>query len=338
MQPSPRVGRSALRAGAVVMAVAAVAWVAGQVVTLLGPAAVALVLGALVRIAAPLPAAVTRDFARIGTRLLQVSIVILGGSVGLAQVLTVAGASLPVMLATVFGGLTLIWLVGGRLNVPITTRGLLAVGTSICGASAIAAAAPALEATSADVGYAVSVVFLFNFVAVVVFPLIAHAAEMSPTAFGVWAGTAVNDTSSVLAASAAFGSATVASATVVKLSRTLMILPATLIIALLAHQAAHDAAARPPVGALVRRAVPWFAVCFVLASLADSVGLVPDALGRAFGAFAALGVVAALAAVGLASDASAIRRAGPRPLILAGAGWIGIAFMSLLMQRVVGLV
>jgi uncharacterized integral membrane protein (TIGR00698 family) len=320
------------------MAVAVVAWAAGQFVTLLGPAAVALVLGALVRIAAPLPTAVTREFSRLGTRLLQVSIVILGGSVGLAQVLAVAGASLPVMLATVFGGLALIWLVGGRLHVPVTTRGLLAVGTSICGASAIAAAAPALEATSADVSYAVSVVFLFNFVAVVVFPLIAHAAQMSPTAFAVWAGTAVNDTSSVLAASAAFGSATIASATVVKLSRTLMILPATLIIALLAHHARDDTAARSPLGVLVRRAVPWFAVCFLLASLADSVGLVPEPLACAFGTIAGLGVVAALAAVGLASDARAIRRAGPRPLILAGVGWIAIACLSLMMQRAVGLV
>lgn len=317
---------------------AVLGWVAGQFVTLLGPAALALVLGALVRIAAPLPAAVTREFSRLGTRLLQVSIVILGGSVGLAQVLAVAGASLPVMLGTVFGGLTLIWLAGGGLHVPVTTRGLLAVGTSICGASAIAAAAPALEATSADVSYAVSVVFLFNFVAVVVFPLIAHAAQMSPTAFAVWAGTAVNDTSSVLAASAAFGSAAVASATVVKLSRTLMILPVTLIIALLAHRAREDAAAPSPLGVLMRRAVPWFAVCFLLASLADSVGLVPEPLARDFGTIAGLGVVAALAAVGLASDASTIRRAGPRPLMLAGAGWIVIASLSLLMQRAIGLV
>jgi uncharacterized integral membrane protein (TIGR00698 family) len=314
-----------------------VAWAGGQYVTLLGPAAVALVLGAIVRIAAPLPAAVTRDFSGIGTRLLQVSIVVLGGSVGLTQILTVARSSLPVMLATVSGGLAVIWLVGGRLQVPMTTRGLLAVGTSICGASAIAAAAPALGATSAEVGYAVSVVFLFNFVAVVAFPLIAHAAQMSPTAFAVWAGTAVNDTSSVLAASVAFGSATVASATVVKLSRTLMILPATLIIALLAHRAAEDSAARSPIGALVRRALPWFAVCFVLASLADSVGLVPDALARAFGMIASLGVVAALAAVGLASDASAIRRAGPRPLVLAGVGWIAIACLSLFVQKAIGL-
>lgn len=318
----------------VVVAVASAAWVLGQYVTLLGPAAVALVLGAAVQAVVPMPEIARRDFAKFGARLLQGSIVLLGASIGLGPIVAVAGYCLPVMLTTVFVGLTTIWLLGGRLRIPIAIRGLLAVGTSICGASAIAAAAPALGATSAEISYAVSVVFLFNFVAVIVFPFIAHVTHMAPTAFAVWAGTSINDTSSVLAATLAFGSTTVASATVVKLSRTLMILPVTVLIALVAQK--HDRG-NTPVSLLVRRAVPWFAVWFVIAAAVNSVGVVPDGLSKALGSIAGLGVAAALAAVGLATNASAIRRAGPGPLVLAAIGWLTITLLSLVVQRATGL-
>ncbi|HEX5451202.1 MAG TPA: putative sulfate exporter family transporter [Candidatus Limnocylindrales bacterium] len=321
-----------LAAWACVVAVAVVAWLAGRFVPLLGGAALALILGAVLRWALPFPQAWSRAFAGIGTRLLQVSIVLLGASVGLVEVLTVAGGALPVMLVTVFAGLALIWILGRRLAVPSTRRGLLAVGTSICGASAIAAAAPALEASAAEVSYAVSVVFLFNFVAVVLFPIVGHAAGMSATAFATWAGTAVNDTSSVLAASAAFGSAAIASATVVKLARTVMILPVTLVIALVAQRERGDAEESLPIGRLLRRAVPWFAVVFVLGSALNSVGLIGPELAGDVGALAGLGVIGALAAVGLSTDARAIRQAGPRPLLLAGTGWLAIACLSLVVQ------
>jgi len=149
-----------LFAWGVVLGVGVVAWRVGQYVPLLGAAAIALVLGAVLRLVVPFPEVTVRTFARLGTRLLQASIVILGGSVGLVHVLLVAGGSLAIMLGTVVGGLTFIWFVGGRIGVPATVRGFLAVGTSICGASAIAAAAPALSASAAQVSYAVSAVFL----------------------------------------------------------------------------------------------------------------------------------------------------------------------------------
>jgi uncharacterized integral membrane protein (TIGR00698 family) len=269
--------------------------------------------------------------------LLQASIVLLGASIGLVEIFRVAGAALPVMLTTVFIGLFAIWIIGGRIGIPSTRRGLIAVGTSICGASAIAAAAPALGATAAEVTYAVSVVFLFNFVAVIVFPLIAHTTGMGPDAFAVWAGTAINDTSSVLAASVGFGSSVVASATVVKLARTVMILPVTVIIAIASERGAATKGHHPPMLKLLRRAVPWFAVWFAVAAAADSIGLVPSGLAQPLGVVAGLGVVAALAGVGLATDAAAIAQAGIRPFLLAGAGWLLIAAVSLMVQKAVGL-
>jgi uncharacterized integral membrane protein (TIGR00698 family) len=317
--------------------VAATSWFIGQRMTLLGPAAVALVLGAVVQALLPFGHVTKRRFAAIGTRLLQASIILLGGSIGLVQIFAVAGVALPVMLATVFGGLALIWLIGGRLAIPARRKGLLAVGTSICGASAIAAAAPALGATPGEVTYAVSVVFLFNFAAVILFPLIAHMSNMAPEAFAVWAGTAINDTSSVLAASVGFGSSVVAAATVVKLSRTVMILPVTVVVAIVSNGGEMGTPHRHTMFNLLRRAVPWFAVWFVIAATLNSMGLVPDSVGQAVGTFAGLGVIGALAGVGLATDAAAIREAGVRPLILAAVGWVSIAALSLVVQGMTGL-
>jgi uncharacterized integral membrane protein (TIGR00698 family) len=334
---APATGRAGglapvLAAWASVVAVAAVAWFVGRFIPLRGGAALALIIGAAARWALPFPAAWSREFAGIGTRLLQVAIVLLGASVGLVEVLTVAGGAIPVILVTVFGGLALILFLGVRWEVGTTVRGLLAVGTSICGASAIAAAAPVLEASAAEVSYAVSVVFLFNFVAVVLFPIVGHLAGMSTTTFATWAGTAVNDTSSVLAASAAFGSAAIASATVVKLARTVMILPVTIALALVTARGRPGTEEAVPLRRLVRRAVPWFAVVFVLGSALNAIGLIGPALAHDLVSLASLGVIGALAAVGLSTDARAIRAAGPRPLLLGAAGWLWIACLSLIVQ------
>ncbi|HEY7941122.1 MAG TPA: putative sulfate exporter family transporter [Candidatus Limnocylindrales bacterium] len=310
---------------------AVVAWIAGQFVPILGPAVLALLLGASVGTLELTTVSLRPEVAFIGTRLLQASIVALGLSVDFGQVLTVAGGSLPVMLGTLGAGLLGIWLLGRLLHVEPTIRGLLAVGTSVCGASAIAAVAPVLEADPQEIAYAVAVVFLFNVAAVIIFPTIGHAFGFSTATFAVWAGTAVNDTSSVLAASFAFGAGAATFAAVVKLSRTVMILPITIGIALLRRDERRGGW-RDRAGAAFRRALPWFIVAFLVAALAHSAGLVPPPVAQAAGTIAQLGTVAALAAIGLGTDLQAVRRAGARPLLLGGAGWLLVATTSLGLQ------
>lgn len=316
-----------------VAAVAFAGMLLGSVFEVVGPAAAALVIGTVVAAIRPLPAAAAARTKRAGPVVLQWSIVALGGSVGIVEVLSVARDSLPVMLITVFVGMGLILSIGKRIGVGRNIRSLLAVGTSICGASAIAAAAPVLGAETTEITLAVSIVFMFNFVAVLGFPPIAHWLGLSSHQFALWAGTAINDTSSVLAAAVSYGPAVVAQAATVKLARTMMILPVTLVLSYIIRRAGESKA---PLGTSLRRAVPWFAVAFVVASIANSAGLAPAPIAAALGHAASLGSVVALAAIGLSTDLGLLRTVGIRPVALAGAGWLLIAAISLLVQAASG--
>jgi uncharacterized integral membrane protein (TIGR00698 family) len=302
---------------------------AGSVLPLLGPAVFALLLGIVARNALPVVSG-TIDVAKVGTRILQLTIVLLGLSVNVVDVLTVARDSLPVMLGTLAVGLLSISLIGRRIGVDARIRTLIAVGTSICGASAIAAVAPAVSASAAEISYAVSVIFLYNIVAVVVFPVLGHALGFSAQSFGLWAGTAVNDTSSVLAAGFAFGAGAATIAAVVKLSRTLMILPVTLLVAVTAG-GSQDARAGG-VRRTVARALPWFMVAFLLATAVNGLGFMPEEAVGGIGSLASLGTVLALSAIGLSTDLRLVRRTGPRPLLLGLVGWLAVAGTSLRLQ------
>lgn len=250
-----------------------------------------------------------------------------------------AGNSLVVMLGTLTVGMFGIWQIGKRLGVEQRSRSLIAVGTSICGVSAIAAAAPVVEATTADISNAVAVVVIFNIIAVVIFPIVAHVAGFSPHTFGVWAGTAINDTSSVLAAGHAFGSGAATFAAVVKLSRVVMILPVTFAMALVYQRGSETTGqvARRPL-TTVRNALPWFVIGFVMLSLGRSLGLWSQKVATDdFGKVAGYGVVLALATIGLSTDLHDVFRTGRRGLLLGGAGWVLLATTSLALQGLVSL-
>ena len=205
--------------------IAVVATAVGSVVPVLGSALPAIVIGvvaALIRRPAPRfqPGV---DFS--GKFLLQLAVVLLGAQLSVAAIVKVGAESLPVMLATLAVCLLGTWVIGRALRVAPRLRTLIGVGTGICGASAIAAVSPVIGALSAEVSYAVSTIFVFNILAVLLFPLLGHALGMDPHTFGLLAGTAVNDTSSVVATASVFGVSALGFAVVVKLVRTLMIIP-----------------------------------------------------------------------------------------------------------------
>jgi len=305
-------------------AVALAAWGLSHVVPLFGPPVLAILLGIAVSLLRrPAPRA-TPGIAFSSTILLQLAIVLLGSTLALSKILRVGMRSLPVMLGTLAVALAGAMLVGGALRVSPRLRTLVGVGTGICGASAIAAVAGIIEATQAEIAYAIATIFVFNVVAVILFPPVGRLFHLSQHGFGLWAGTAVNDTSSVVAAAYAFGHAAGAQAVVVKLTRTTLIVPIALgLSALHAH-------GRPG------RLVPPFLVLFMLASVLDTVGLVGGDAHRALADVALALITVALAGVGLAADLGAMRRTGPRPLVLGAALWALVASVSLGLQALTG--
>ncbi len=193
---------------------------------------------------------------------------------------------------------------------------------------------PIIGAASAEIAYAVSTIFLFNAVAVLVFPLIGHALGMTPHAFGLFAGTAVNDTSSVVAAASLFATSALGFAVVVKLVRTLMIIPISVTLAVVEHRRRNAGApltARRLVGL-----VPWFLVGFLVVAAANSVIPVPVGVHDALVTFSVFLVSVALAGIGLSTDIAAIRRAGWRPLLLGGVLSTLVAVTSLVVLALTG--
>lgn len=330
-----------------VIAVAATAL--GLLEPVLGGPIAAIVLGIAI---APLVAGSQRFASGIAfsaRKVLQLSVVVLGTQLSLAQVADVGLSSLPVMLGTLAICLGAAYWIGRWLGVIGDLRTLIGVGTGICGASAVAAVTPVIGAVGADVAYAVSTIFVFNICAVFVFPLIGHMLGMSQDAFGLFAGTAINDTSSVVAAATVYGQQATSVAVVVKLTRTLMIIP--IVLALAAWAARRDARTTPASHAAgaggkestasksrvpIVRLIPLFLVGFVLVAAINSLGLIPTDAQPALNDVSVFLITVALAAIGLSTHLSTLRRAGARPLALGGLLWLVAAVSSLALQAITG--
>ncbi len=309
-----------------------------------GASVFAIVAGLVLRTVSPLPAVFSPGIRFASKRVLQASIVLLGTGLSLAQVWNTGRSSVVVMGGTLIVGLVVILTLGRALKVDETLARLIGVGTSICGASAIGAIAPVLEADEATIAYAISTVFLFNVAGVLLFPLLGHLMGLSQHGFGLWAGTAINDTSSVVAASAQYGASALAFGVVVKLARTVMIIPLSFVFAgVSARERRRDD--REAATSRLGRNLPIFIVWFLLASLLNSVGVfdivnksgVLHVLGtQPLSALGQFFIVVALAAIGLSADLRAMIHAGWRPLALGLAGWVSVATLSLVLQHLTG--
>ena len=224
------------------------------------------------------------------------------------------GASLNIRtLATCFG---LGALIGKALGLNWKTSSLINAGTGICGGSAIAAIAPVIEADDMDIAYGMSATFLFDTVMIVVFPLLGRWLGLSDAAFGLWAGTAVNDTSSVVATGYAFSEAAGDFATMVKLTRTLAIIPAVLVFAAInLHLKKKESAQANGVKVSIRSIFPWFILAFLAMSLLTSLGLLPAGLVSVLKTISKFLMVAALAAIGLNTNFKSLCRSGAKPML-----------------------
>jgi uncharacterized integral membrane protein (TIGR00698 family) len=312
------------------LAVAIVATVLGNRVPIVGAAVFAIVIGAIVASVRRPDDRFRPGIAFASKQLLQWSIVLLGANLSLAEIVHGGATSLPVMLGTLAIVLALAYVVGRVLGLDRDLRRLLGVGTAICGGSAIAAVASVIDADQADIAYSLAAVFLFNVVAVLVFPAVGAGMHLSQSAFGLWAGTAINDTSSVVAASFAYGRAAGNAAVIVKLTRTTLIVPIVLFYGWRRLQRARGEER----GIDWRAIVPWFVVWFLLAAALNSFGLIPAALQSPLQEIALFAIAVALAGVGLGTDIEKIRSAGWRPLLLGAILWIAIAASSLLISGI----
>jgi uncharacterized integral membrane protein (TIGR00698 family) len=320
---------------ALCVAVALVATGLGGLVPVVGAPVFGIVIGAVIA-AFVKPGAVTdAGAAWSGKYVLQASVVVFGTGLSIVEVLQTGWHSLPVMLGTLAIALLGAWLIGRALGLDGDVRTLIGVGTGICGASAIAATQSVIRAKSADVAYAIGTIFTFNVIAVVTFPFIGRALGMSDHSFGLWAGTAINDTSSVVAASFSFSAAAGAYGIVVKLTRTLMIIPITIALALLRRRRAARTIGEVESGRVPwTRVVPLFLVWFLVAVAVDSLGVIPSSWHPYLSQLGSFMITVALAGIGLGTRLGVLKQAGLRPLVLGASLWVLVALSSLGLQAV----
>lgn len=338
--------------------IAVVATVIGHLVPVIGGPVTGIIVGVVLAIVRK-PGERLRPGMNTASRLvLQLSVVILGSRLSLAEIAKVGLASLPVMIGTLAVCFVAAWLIGRWLGITGNLRTLIGVGTGICGASAIAAVTPVIGAVGIEVAYAISTIFLFNITALLVFPVVGHLLGLSQHAFGLFAGTAVNDMSSVVAAATTYGPAATTFAVVVKLVRTLMIIPVSLGLAAWAGRrvtriegvakSPESAAPEPGAAVAVRapaaragmrplRLVPWFLIGFIVVAAVNSTGLIPAGAHAGLNATSVFLITIALSAIGLSTDLAGFRRAGAQPLILGASLWITVSLTSLGLQFLTGM-
>jgi len=325
------------------LVIAAPAWYFGRMFPLIGGPVIAILSGIAVSVIAPkfikakLPSGYSfaTGLKFTSKKVLQYSIVFLGFEMNLYHVLRAGRASLVIMLFTFAAVLLTAFALGKALKLSGNTTTLIGVGTAICGGSAIAAVAPIIRAEDEDVTRAISTVFLFNTIAVFIFPPLGRMMGMSNTTFGMWAGTAITDTSSVVAAGSAWSVASGSNdalnyATIVKLTRTLMIVPIALILALYTARKAKSEASDSFQFAKI---FPWFVLLFIAAACISTFVNIPPTFSSSMVRLGKFGIVMAMAAIGLNTNLKSLFANGVRPIVLGSACWAMIAGVTLIVLR-----
>ena len=246
--------------------------------------------------------------------------------------------SLPIIICTISISLLIAWLLRKILHVPSNTSILVGVGSSICGGSAIAATAPVIGADDEEIAQSISVIFLFNVIAALVFPSLGAALGLTNEGFGLFAGTAINDTSSVTAAATAWdgihASNTLEAAAIVKMTRTLAIIPITLVLAIYKSRKSKNTEGS---SFSLKRAFPMFVLFFVLASVVTTIFHLPAGVTAPLKELSKFLIIMAMSAIGLNTNIVKLVRTGMKPILTGFCCWIGIAFVSLMMQHILGI-
>ena len=316
--------------------IAVPAWLLGKAFPVIGGPVIAILTGMLITLIWTDKGKAEAGIKWTSKIILQTAVVLLGFGMNLGVIMKTGKQSLPIIICTISTSLIIAWLLRRIINVPSNTAILVGVGSSICGGSAIAATAPVIDADDTEVAQAISVIFFFNVIAAVLFPVLGHVLGFDTTSgssFGLFAGTAINDTSSVTAAASTWdsmwnlGNETLNNAVTVKLTRTLAIIPITLVLSLI-HAKSASVNGEKAGNFSIKRAFITTA-CMSMGISADVFAPLKE-LSKFF-------IIMAMAAIGLNSNVVKLIKSGGKPLLLGASCWIGITIVSLTMQHIMHL-
>ena len=280
-------------------------------------------------------------------KVLQWAVILLGFGLNLNVIVETGKQSLPIILSTIATSLIIAFVLCKAMHIPKKISTLVGVGSSICGGSAIAATAPVIDADDEEVEQAISVFFFFNVLAAILFPTFGKLIGFSTSsgeAFGIFAGTAVNDTSSVTAAASTWdsmwnlGSQTLDTAVTVKLTRTLAIIPITLVLAFMRTKTEKNGNSQKKVP--LKQIFPMFILYFIAASVITTISVSLGVSATVFSPIKTLSkffIVLAMSAIGLNTDIIKLIKTGGKPILMGFCCWVGITTVSLFMQQFLGI-
>ena len=309
----------------------------GTLFPIIGGAVFGILIGIIINNFIGKPKSVEKGVTFTSKKILQWAIIVLGGGLSLTQVWKTGLSSFSVMIFTLSIAFIAAYGLGKLMGISSNLKTLIGVGTAICGGSAIAAISPIIEADDMDIAYSISTIFLFNVIAVLIFPPLGHLLGFSDKAFGLWAGTAINDTSSVVAAGYAYSNSAGAYATIVKLTRTTMIIPISLIFSfIVAYKKKKASKGDSKVNYSFKKIFPWFIIWFLVASLLNTIGVFPINSIHYINTVGKFMIVMALSAIGLNSDFKKMLKTGIKPMILGLIVWFIVSVASILIQHLTG--
>ncbi|EEQ58416.1 hypothetical protein CBFG_02126 [Clostridiales bacterium 1_7_47FAA] len=331
------------------LVIALPSWFLGKLFPIVGGAVIAILAGMVLTGFIRHKEALEPGIKFTSKKILQWAVILLGFGMNLSVVLETGKQSLPIIISTITTSLIIAYALHKAMNIPSKISTLVGVGSSICGGSAIAATAPVIDADDEEVAQAISVIFFFNVLAAILFPAFGKMLgfdTMSGNAFGVFAGTAINDTSSVTAAASTWdgmwnlGSATLDKAVTVKLTRTLAIIPITLFLAFIRTRNEEKSDRAQGQSVSFKDIFPFFILYFMAASILTTIALnagVPMAFFQPIKELSKFFIVLAMAAIGLNTNLVKLIKTGGKPIFMGACCWAGITAVSLGLQSILGI-
>ena len=328
------------------LVIAVPSWFFGKRFPIIGGAVTAIIVGMIVTLFIKDKSKLEAGIKFTSKKILQWAVVLLGFGMNLNVIFQTGVQSLPIIICTIAASLLIAFVLQRAMHMPSKIATLIGVGSSICGGSAIAATAPVIDAGDEEVAQSISVIFFFNVLAALIFPAFGSLIGFdtaSGEAFGIFAGTAVNDTSSVTAAASTWdamwglGSETLDKAVTVKLTRTLAIIPITLVLAFIRTRKANGTDGKK---VSFKKIFPFFILYFIGASVITTVAVSLGADAEVFSPVKELSkffIVLAMSAIGINTDIVKLVKTGGKPLILGACCWAGITGTSLLVQHLMGI-
>lgn len=317
-------------------------WLLGQTFEVIGGPVFAILAGMVITLFIKEKGSLQTGITFTSKKILQYAVILLGFGLNLSTIAQVGAQSLPIIISTITTSLVIAFILCKIMHIPSKISTLVGVGSSICGGSAIAATAPVIGAEDEEVAQAISVIFLFNVIAALIFPTMGTILGLSNEGFALFAGTAVNDTSSVTAAASAWEGITGAddvlnNATIVKLTRTLAIIPITLVLAFVRTRKEKNSGSTVSIKKIFPFFILWFIAASIITTIATTFFGINSSFFNIFKTLSKFFIVMAMSAIGLNTNIVKLVKTGGKPIFMGFCCWIGIACVSLLMQHILGI-